>query len=38
MIFIVGFICLNVGASLGMMITALVCANGKDDWKDEDTK
>lgn len=35
---IVGFVCLSIGACVGMILTALFCANGKDNWKDEDTK
>ncbi|WP_255421503.1 MULTISPECIES: hypothetical protein [Erysipelotrichaceae] len=33
-----GIICLCIGGSVGMVITALICANRRDDWKDEDTK
>lgn len=35
---IVGLICLSVGACIGMVCTALLVANRRDDWKDEDTK
>lgn len=35
---IVGFVCLSIGACMGMVCTALFCANRKDNWKDEDTK
>lgn len=35
---IVGFVCLSIGACMGMVCTALLCGNGKDNWRDEDTK
>lgn len=35
---VVGIVCFILGSWVGMFITALLAANGRGDWKDEDTK